>query len=344
MNVITGATGSVGMHLVREWLAAGEPVRVFVRPASDRDRLRAFLRHALPDDPTAADRLDWAEGDLRDGASLEAAFTGASRVIHAAAFVSFNRRDAATMHAINRDGTAEVVNAMLVCGVPELIYISSVAALGRKPDEPVVHEDTVFEDGPNVSDYARSKYKAELEVWRGQEEGLRVLALNPVIVIGPGDYSRSSAALLTQVARGLRFYPTGTNGFVAATDVASAAFKLAATGAWGERFVVCGFHAPYRDVFRAMATALGVAEPRWPVKRWVAEVAWRLARVAEWVTGKPAFVTKQALRTSARHHRYSTEKLAARLGTSWAPTPLDEAVRLTVAHHSFERERMGDGD
>lgn len=344
MNVITGATGSVGMHLVREWLAAGEPVRVLVRPSASRERLRDFLLHALPADPTAFDRLEWAEGDLTDGPSLELAFTGAARVIHAAALVSFNRRDAAAMLATNRDGTAEVVNAMLACNVPELVYISSVAALGRQPGQPVVHENTVFEDGPLVSDYARSKYKAELEVWRGQEEGLRVLALNPVIVIGPGDYSRSSAALLTQVARGLRFFPTGSNGFVAATDVAQAAHLLAADGAWGERFLICGFHAPYRDVLATMADALGVPRPHLPVKRWVAEVAWRVARVAEWITGKPAFVTKTALRTAARNHRYSTEKIESRLGTRWSPAPLEEAVRLAVAHHSFVRERAGGGD
>lgn len=341
MNVITGATGSVGMHLVREWLAAGEPVRVLVRPTSSRDRLRDFLLHALPEDPTAYNRLEWAEGDLNDGPSLEAALEGATRVVHAAAFVSFNRRDAQAMMQVNRDGTAELVNAMLARGVNELVYISSVAALGRKPGEPLVHEETVFEDGPDVSDYARSKYKAELEVWRGQEEGLRVLVLNPVIVVGPGDYARSSAALIAQVAKGLKFYPSGSNGFVAAVDVARTAWSLMQAGIWGERFVVCGFHATYRELLGAMAEALGVPAPKWRVTSGLANVAWRLARVAEWVTGKPAFVTKQALRTSAREHRYDTEKIAQQLGDHWQPTALKETVRLAAEHHL--RLRAGGG-
>lgn len=337
MNVITGGTGSVGMHLVREWLAQGESVRVLVRPNSDRLRLQSFLKFSLPDDPGAFDRLEWAEGDVEDGLSLEDAFEGARRVVHAAALVSFNRRDARRMMQVNREGTANVVNAMLAVGVEELVYISSVAALGRKPGEPEVHEDAVFEDGPAVSDYARSKYQAELEVWRGQEEGLRVAVLNPVIVIGPGDYSRSSAALIAQVARGLRFYPKGSNGFVAADDVAVVAWKVVEAGIWGERFVVCGFHAAYQTLFDAMADALGVQRPAWPVHRWVAEVAWRMARLAEIVTRRPAFVTREALRTSARTHRYSTAKLQRTLNASF--TPMLPTVQRTA--EDYLRSRTG---
>ena len=337
MNVITGGTGSVGMHLVREWLANGESVRLIVRPGSDRQRVQSFLKATLPEDPMAFDRIEWAEGDVTDGLSLEDAFEGAHRVVHAAALVSFNRRDAQRMMEVNREGTANVVNAMLAQGVEELVYISSVAALGRKPGEPEVHEETVFEDGPEISDYARSKYRAELEVWRGQEEGLRVSVLNPVIVIGPGDYSRSSAALMTQVAQGLRFYPKGSNGFVAADDVATVAWKLVEGGVWGERFVVCGFHATYRELFNAMADALGMRSPQWPVHRWVAELAWRVARLAEILTRRPAFVTREALRTSARNHRYRTEKIQQKLKFDF--TPLLPTVQRTA--EDYLRSRTG---
>lgn len=337
MNVITGGTGSVGMHLVREWLANGESVRLLVRPGSDRQRVQSFLKSTLPEDPTAFDRIEWAEGDITDGLSLEDAFEGAQRVVHAAALVSFNRRDAKRMMEVNREGTANVVNAMLAVGVEELVYISSVAALGRKPGDPEVHEDAVFEDGPEVSDYARSKYRAELEVWRGQEEGLRVAVLNPVIVIGPGDYSRSSAALMAQVDQGLRFYPKGSNGFVAADDVARVAWRLVADGHWGERFLVCGFHATYRELFEAMSDALGTRRPQWPVHRWVAEVAWRVARLVEIATGRTAFVTREALRTSARNHRYSTAKIQQRLNLQF--TPLLPTVQRTA--EDYLRFRTG---
>ena len=337
MNVITGGTGSVGMHLVRKWLANGESVRLLVRPDSDRQRIQSFLKSTLPEDPTAFDRIEWVEGDVTDGLSLEDAFEGAHRVVHAAALVSFNRRDAQRMMEVNREGTANVVNAMLAQGVEELVYISSVAALGRKPGEPEVHEETVFEDGPEISDYARSKYRAELEVWRGQEEGLRVAVLNPVIVIGPGDYSRSSAALMTQVAQGLRFYPKGSNGFVAAEDVATVAWKLVEGNVWGERFVVCGFHATYQELFNAMSDALGMRPPQWPVHRLVAEVAWRVARLAETLTRRPAFVTREALRTSARNHRYCTDKIQEKLKVDF--THLLPTVQRTAT--DYLRSRTG---
>jgi len=339
MNVITGGTGSIGMHLVREWLSVGEPVRLLARPQADRTRLRDFLRWSMPDDVDAFERIEWAVGDITDGISLEEAFAGAERVIHAAAVVSFNRRDEAQMMEVNREGTANVVNAMLAVGVKDLIYISSVAALGRKPDEPEVTEDSVFEDGPDVSAYAKSKYLAELEMWRGQEEGLRVVALNPVIVIGPGDYSRSSAALLTQVAKSLRFYPPGSNGFVAAQDVARAAWRVTQEACFGERFVLCGFHASYHEVLCSMADHLGVNHPQWPVRKWVGEIAWRVARFWEMVTGKPAFVTKEALRTSRKNHHYSAEKWLQLTGKEgWQFTPLDETVRIATSHYCLDRE------
>ena len=217
MVFVTGATGLVGRYLVDELLRNGEQVRALCRPQSDRQAVYAFLAKAGTDDA----RLEWVEGSLHDGLFLEEAMADCQRVFHCAAMVSFHPKDAETMMRINRDATGLVVNAMLHTGVEELVHVSSVAALGRKPGEPV-HEDVPFEDSRDVSQYARSKFAAELEVWRGQEEGLRVLVVNPVIVLGEGDLSRSSSMLFTLVHRGLSWYPTGTNGFVAARDVARA--------------------------------------------------------------------------------------------------------------------------
>ena len=232
MVFVTGATGLVGRYLVDELLRNEEQVRALCRPQSDREAVHAFLAKAGTDDA----RLEWVEGSLHDGLFLEEAMAGCQRVFHCAAMVSFHSKDAETMMAVNRGATGLVVNAMLHAGVEELVHVSSVAALGRKPGEPV-HEDVPFEDGRDVSQYARSKFAAELEVWRGQEEGLRVLAVNPVIVLGEGNFSRSSSMLFALVHRGLRWYPTGTNGFVAARDVAQACTVLSDQGCcWGERF------------------------------------------------------------------------------------------------------------
>ena len=337
MELVTGATGLVGMHLVAELLQAHRPVRALHRSGSDRARLDGFLaRRGL-----SSAGVQWAEADLLDSAALEAALAGCVRVYHCAALVSFHPADARALDRTNRGGTAELVHAMLHLGIPELVHISSVAALGRREGEPS-HEDSPFADGPGVSAYARSKYAAELEAWRGQEEGLRVLTLLPTVILGEGNFARSSAELVATVDRGMAFYPMGTNGFVAARDVARAAVVAADAGCWGERFVVNGATLPYRDVLTALAEGLGRPAPGIPVRPWMAGAAWRAARVGEWLTGRRTQVTREALANTHRHHGYVSDRLESRLaaaGQVWNYTPWEEAVREAVAGYRAQFPR-----
>ena len=328
MVFVTGATGLVGRYLVDELLCAGEEVRALCRPESDRDAVHMFLeKHG-----TDADALEWVEGSLHDGLFLEEAMAGCQRVYHCAAMVSFHPKDAAAMMRINRDATGVLVNAMLHSGVEELVHVSSVAALGRKPGEPV-HEDVPFEDGRDVSQYARSKFAAELEAWRGQEEGLRVLAVNPVIVLGEGDFGRSSSRLFTLVHRGLVWYPTGSNGFVAARDVARACTLLAANGCWGERFVLCSENALYRQLMTWMAEAMGVAPPHRPLKSWMMGTAWRLSAFYELLTGRRAPISRESVENTNKDHHYATQKLERTLqekGVAWTYASVQSTIEATV--------------
>jgi nucleoside-diphosphate-sugar epimerase len=328
MVFVTGATGLVGRYLVDELLRSGEQVRALCRPRSDRNAVHAFLAKA----GTIDANLEWVEGSMHDGMFLEESLVGCQRVYHCAALVSFHPKDAEVMLRINRDATGLLVNAMLHAGVEELVHVSSVAALGRKPGEPV-HEDVPFEDGRDVSHYARSKFAAELEVWRGQEEGLKVLTVNPVIVLGQGDFSRSSSMLFTLVHRGLNWYPMGTNGFVAARDVARACSLLAHYGCWGERYVLCSENASYRQLMTWMAEALGVPAPRRPLKSWMMGTAWRLSALWEALTGRRAPISKESVENTNKDHRYATDKLERTLkakGMDWVYEPIQTTIEATV--------------
>ena len=328
MVFVTGATGLVGRYLVDELLQNGEHVRALCRPQSDRQAVHAFLAKSGTGDAN----LEWVEGSLHEGLFLEEAMAGCQRVFHCAAMVSFHPKDAETMMRTNRDATGLVVNAMLGAGVHELVHVSSVAALGRKPGEPV-HEDVPFEDGRDVSHYARSKFAAELEAWRGQEEGLRVLVVNPVIVLGEGDFSRSSSMLFTLVHRGLSWYPIGTNGFVAARDVARACAVLSDQGCWGERFVLCAENASYRQLMVWMAQALGVPAPSRPLKAWMLGTAWRLSSLWERLTGRRAPISKESVENTSKDHRYATTKLEDVLkakGVEWKYEPVQTTIQTTA--------------
>jgi len=337
MDLVTGATGALGMHIAAELLGAGRVVRGLCRTDSDRRLAEDFLARRLAGDAWRS-RWSWREGDVLDGFSLEDALSGGvERVFHSAALVSFHPKDVAAMMAVNRDGTANLVNAMLHVGVPELVHVSSVAALGRKAGEPV-HEETPYEEGPDVSPYGQSKHMAEREAWRGAAEGLKVLAVHPVIILGEGNYERSSAALFDLVARGIRWFPTGENGFVSASDVARASLALAEAGAWEERFVLCSENRSYKSILSAMATCFDLPLPNKPLRPWVMALAWRLAALGERLTGKRAVLTRHSVANTARVHHYESDKLQ-RFLPGWKYERMDDVIATTARAYRASQSR-----
>lgn len=330
MVLITGGTGLIGRHLLQALLAAGEHVRALHRPASDLSQAEDFLKKKGID----ASTLEWFEAELWDGERLEEALRGCSRVYHCAAVVSFHHRDAAQMMAVNRDATAMLVNTMLHAGAPELIHISSVSALGRKEGEPV-HEEVPFEEGSSVTHYARSKYLAELEVWRGKEEGLKVMVVNPVIVLGPGDFKRSSSTMFALAHKGFRWYPSGSNGFVSASDVARACHLLATHECWNNRFMLCAENLAYRQVLTWMADALKTPPPVRRLRGWMLGLAWRFSRVLELVTGRKSPITRESVQNTGKKHAYASKFLERTLeskGVQWQYESIEKVILETAPH------------
>lgn len=255
MDFVTGATGIVGREIVSALLAAGGEVRALRRENSDVEGVEKMLSQR----GLSLENLHWVLGDTTEMDSMLAAVDGCSRVFHTAALVSFRERDAKLLHQINVVGTAIVVNAMLECGVKQMVHVSSVAAL----------------DGaeiPEKADYALSKYKAELEVYRGGEEGLDVCMVQPTIIIGAGDFSKSSGKLFLQIDKGLPVYPIGANGFVASKDVASACVAMADEGLWGKSFVLNGANLRFKEAFKMIAESIGTKAPKRPLRKWMSNV------------------------------------------------------------------------
>lgn len=332
--LVTGATGIVGIPLVVSLLKEGFDVRAIRRPSSQVERVEDAVRRV---DASMLERLSWVAGDMTDGASLEQALEGVSCVYHCAALVSFHPADHAAMTKVNVDGTANLVNAMLHCGTPRLVHVSSVAALGRKAGVPT-DETTLFEEHPGTTAYARSKHRAEMEAWRGAAEGLPggVVVVNPVVVLGEGDFSRSSGALFEQVHRGLKWHPTGSNGFVHSHDVARACVRLGMSDIRDERFVLCAGTKPYKDLMQAIAKHLGVPGPSRAVQPWMAGLAWRLSALVERLFGIRALATRESLANTGAHHAYDGTKISRHL-PGWSYTPIDKAIAVTA--EAFLRER-----
>jgi len=328
MDFITGATGIVGRELVSQLILAGHRVKALYRNNSDTNTVEGLITSR----GLSLDRLIWVEGELNDIQSLEASMEGCSRVFHAAALVSFHPSDEDLLLETNIEGTKNIVNSMINQDVNTLVYVSSVAALGRQ-ENLVVDEETHFEDGVGVTRYSKSKYLAELEVWRGQEEGLNVAVVNPSIIIGTGDFTRSSAEMFPQIHSGISFYPSGSSGYVSSSDVAKACVLLADNNVTSERFLLNSENRSYKSLMCETALALNVKPPFQVVKPWMSALVWRLFWLIEKLTGKRALATKSSLKMSSLTIEYDgskIERVLALKGVNWEYEPINEAISRTA--------------
>ncbi len=212
------------------------------------------------------------------------------------------------MYQVNVDGTANVVNMALETGVRRLIHISSVAALGRTANESWVNEESKWEDNGVQTHYARSKFKAELQVWRGMAEGLEGLILNPSTILGYGDWNSGSCGLFKQIYDGFPWYTEGVNGFVDVCDVARATRLALESSLSEQRFLICAENWRFRDLQQAMAAGFGVKGPTRKATTFLLGLAWRLAAIKGWITGKQALLSKESARVGISQTHFDNRK------------------------------------
>ena len=261
MILVTGGTGQIGSRLLLNLTKnKAYKVRAIYRNTQSLEKIRQlFVKHS---DSSAAqfDTIEWIQADLSNIPALEKAFEGVTFVFHCAGLISFQPQDFDKLIEVNVQGTANIVNLSIDFGVKKLCYVSSVATLSTLPHTPI-DEENDWNNEDNNTDYAISKHGAEMEVWRGSQEGLPVVIVNPSVVLG-GDFTdRGSGLLYKKVADGLRYYPAGATGFVGVDDVVRAMVQLQFSEVAGERFVLNAENLTYKAVLERIAKQLGVKAP-----------------------------------------------------------------------------------
>ncbi|MGC1240171.1 MAG: NAD-dependent epimerase/dehydratase family protein [Chryseosolibacter sp.] len=247
---VTGANGLLGSFIIRQLIDARENFVAFRRKSSDTSLLE-----------DVKDKIVWRDLDLLDPVAMDDALQGITSIIHAAGMVSFNPRRASQIARINTEGTRNLVNACLAGNIRRFVYISSVAALGRMKGQTKIDETNKWiEDAPHT-DYASSKYYAELEVFRGQEEGLRTVIVNPSVILAPADWTKSSAQLFRYVWKEHRFYIEGSLNYVDVRDAAAAILTLLKSGMENERFILSAGTLSFKGFFDAVAARFGKKPP-----------------------------------------------------------------------------------
>ncbi len=313
MILVTGATGLVGSHLLVQLLQENEVVKALFRSEKQLEKVRNVF--AFKNKTALFDKIIWIKGDITDIPSLEIAFENITHVYHCAALISFDPNDEELLRKVNIEGTANIVNCCIDFKIKKLCYVSSIAALGdTKANETIITETTEWNPEKLHGDYAITKFGAEMEVWRGFQEGLDVVIVNPGVIFGYGFPNQGSDIIIQNIKNGLSFYTKGSIGIVSVEDVVSCMFQLMKSTISGERFTLVSENIILKDLINYLAKLLKVKKPSIYASKTITSLGWRLDWLVAIISNRKRKLTKATAKASHSVDIYDSKKIIDCLG------------------------------
>jgi dihydroflavonol-4-reductase len=321
MILVTGGTGLVGSHLLYELTNSGQCVKALRRPQSNTNWVKKIFSYYSSDTEKLFSQIEWVEGDMLDYLSLEEALTGVTSIYHCAAIVSFHGEDHDIMLNNNVKGTGNLIDAAIHNKVKQFCHVSSIAALGKTQDGSLITEETYWIPSKRKSGYSLSKFFSEMEVWRGIEEGLNAIIVNPSIIMGPGNWEIGSPKLFQSIWKGLNYYTKGISGFIDVRDVVEAMIFLMEPSRFekhkNQRFILNAGNLSYQEFFNKIADALNKPHPKSFASDLKLQIAWRMAQTASFFTRKRPVITREAVSGTNQKNHYSGEKITRTTGFTY---------------------------
>jgi len=333
MILVTGGTGLVGAHLLFELCKHHEAVKATYRNPKKIESVAHVFSYYTEEPKSFFDKIKWVQADILDLPALKEAFSGVTKVYHAAAMVSFDPKDDKALLATNIEGTAHIVNLCIAHSVEKLCFVSSIAALG-----PSIHGKTITEGNEwtsGTTTYAISKHHAEMEVWRASQEGIPIAIVNPGIIVAPGFWKSSSGSFFHQAAKGPKYYlPSGT-GFVGVNDVVHAMVGLMDSSISNERYILVNQNWTYKKFAQVLATGLKKPVPKKEITPLMLSLFWRLDWARSLILGKRRRLSKEVARLFRAMDVYDNSKLQNDLGFTYEDLEKSTALYCAI----FLRER-----
>ncbi|MDC1259676.1 NAD-dependent epimerase/dehydratase family protein [Flavobacteriaceae bacterium] len=307
MVLVTGGTGLVGSHLLFELSKSQLKIRALYRTKETIENVKTVFSFYTDQVDDYFNRIEWLEADLEDLPKLETAFQGVTHVYHCAALISFDPNDYYKLRKTNVTGTANIVNLSVINAIEKLCYVSSIATLGFDPEK--ITEETTWNPEDSQSVYAMTKHEAEMEVWRGVQEGVPSVIVNPGVILGPGFFESGSGLLFKRIHKGLKHYTSGVSGYVDVKDVVKGMIYLMNSDYKNERYIMVAENISFLELTTLISKAFKRNPPKKAVSSLKLSMAWRLDWLTHQLTGKKQKLTKNLSKTLTKKSYYSSEKL-----------------------------------
>lgn len=327
MILVTGGTGLLGAHLLYELAQSNEKLRATKRLSSDIQAVRKVFGYYTTsvEADCLFNKIEWKEADITDITALTKAFKGIDTVYHCAALISFDPSDEKKLRKINIEGTANVVNLCVAKNIKKLCYVSSVAALGSSLKKSKIDENATWNPEEDHNDYAISKYGAEIEVWRGTQEGVNTVIVNPGIILGPGFWKEGSGQIFTRVDNGLKYHFPKVSGFVGVKDVVKAMIRLMNSDIKNEKFILVSENLSFETILKKIAECLNKPKPSKPLKKWMVRMGWVFQKIGSWFGGKRQ-ITKDSIHGLFKATYYDNSKICGIMEL----TPVEKVIEQTA--------------
>ncbi|HBC03463.1 MAG: NAD-dependent epimerase [Aequorivita sp.] len=329
MILVTGGTGLVGSHLLYFLLKENANVRAIHRKNSNIKAVKKVFALYTAEVDSLFNKIEWVEANITDIPALTLAFENIIKVYHCAAFISFDPSKYKVLKKANVEGTANIVNLCLASNIEKLCYVSSVATLGSNLKDQLISEETPWNPDAKNSVYGITKYGAEMEIWRGTQEGLDAVIVNPGLILGTSPDGGGSSIIISLGASGIPFYPSGAMGIVDVQDVVKTMILLMNSEVKNEQFILVGENLTYKDLLTRLAPMF---DKKPPTKKLPKNIMFFLSGM-DWLSNKlfntKRRIVKATVRSMFTISLYDMFKIKNTLGFQFTPT--EETLKRVVA-------------
>jgi nucleoside-diphosphate-sugar epimerase len=337
MVLVTGGTGLVGAHLLLHLIQNNYAVKAIYREGSNLKRVAKVFSYYTEEAQELFEKIEWVQTELNDIPALEEAFINVDYVYHAAALISFDPNDYRELKKINAIGTANIVNLCLSNKIKKLCYVSTTGAIGKSLKGFDATEENEW-SGQDVNVYALTKHRAEMEVWRGSQEGLPVVIVNPGIIIGPGFWNSGSGNIFKTANKGYSYYPPGGTGFITVGDVVKMMTTLMNSNIINQRFIAVANNLSYHEILTKLTTELGKKAPIIKLKIWQLQLIRILDYTHNLVTNKGRRITKKSISSLLHREIYNNQKITNALDFKFKP--LDGVIEFSCLKFIEENRQL----